>query len=144
MADEALNYAKVSPYLMVDDGVGAIAFYKAAFGATERDRYDFEGKVGHVGLVINGSDVMLSDEFPNHQDVVGTRSPNTLGGTTSTISLNVDDVDAWYGRALAAGATSLRPPTDECYGRQAKLRDPFGHVWGIVGPSKGEDARTRP
>ncbi len=137
MADEATKYAGVSPYLMVDDGAAAIAFYKRAFGATERDRYEYEGKIGHVGLTINGCDVMLSDEFPDHADVVGTKSPRTLGGTTSTINLAVDGVDSWYDRALAAGATSLRPPQDEFYGRSAKLRDPYGHVWGIVGPTKG-------
>ncbi len=137
MADEATKYAGVSPYLMVDDGAGAIAFYKRAFGATERDRYEYEGKIGHVGLTINGCDVMLSDEYPDHADVVGTWSPKTLGGTTMTINLTLDDVDTWYERAVAAGATSLRPPKDEFYGRQAKLRDPFGHVWGLTGPSKG-------
>lgn len=136
MANEALNYAKVSPYLMVDDGAAAIAFYRKAFAATERDRYEFEGKVGHVGLTINGSDVMLADEFPAYEAVTGTKSPRSLGGTTSTVSLNVDDVDAWYTRAIEAGASPLREPRDEFYGRQAKLRDPFGHVWGFVGPKK--------
>ncbi len=137
MTDAATRYAGVAPYLTVDDGAAAIAFYKRAFAATERDRYEYEGRIGHVGLTINDCDVMLSDEFPDHADVVGTRSPRTLGGTTFTINLAVDDVDAWYDRAVAAGATSLRSPQDEFYGRSAKLRDPFGHVWGIVGPTKG-------
>ena len=137
MADDATKYAPVAPYLMVDDGVGAIAFYKTAFGAQERDRYEFQGKIGHVGLTINGSDVMLSDEYPEFAEVTGNRSPKTLGGTTTSVNMAVDDVDAWYARAVAAGATSLREPRDEFYGRQAKLRDPFGHVWGLVGPKKG-------
>ena len=138
MADEGLTYAKVSPYLTVDEGAKAIDFYKAAFGAEERDRYDWHGKIGHVGLTINGSDVMLSDEpEAEHAEMVGTKAPKTLGGTTSTISLAVDDVDAWHGRAVKAGATSLREPRDEFYGRQGKVRDPFGHVWGFVGPTKG-------
>jgi PhnB protein len=138
MADEGLNYAKVSPYLIVDDGARAIDFYKHAFGAEERDRYDWHGKVGHVGLTINGSDVMLSDEpGPEYAEMVGATSPKALGGTTSTISLNVDDVDGWYSRAVEAGCRSLRDPRDEFYGRQAKVRDPFGHVWGFVGPKKG-------
>ena len=137
MADEATKYAKVAPYLMVDDGAGAIDFYTRAFGAQERDRYEYEGKIGHVGLTINDSDVLLSDEYPDRADVIGTKSPRTLGGTTSTISLNVNDVDAWHARAVSAGASSLRAPKDEFYGRQAKLRDPFGHVWGLIGPAKG-------
>ena len=137
MTDEATKYAKVAPYLMVHDGAAAIDFYKRAFGAEERDRYAYEGKIGHVGLTINGANVMLSDEYPDLDDVVGTKSPKTLGGTTTSVNVNVDDVDAWHARAVAAGAASLRGPRDEFYGRQAKLRDPFGHVWGLVGPTKG-------
>ncbi len=137
MADEATEHARVAPYLMVDDGVAAIDFYKRAFGAAEGERYDYEGRVGHVSLKINGSDVMMSDEFPEYVEAVGTLSPKTLGGTTMTINLSVDDVDVWFDRAIAAGATAVRPPKDEFYGRQGKLRDPFGHVWGITGPVKG-------
>ena len=62
--------------------------------------------------------------------------PKSLGGTTVTVNLTVDDVDAWFGRAVAAGATSLRAPADEFYGRHGKLRDPFGHVWSLIGPKK--------
>ena len=137
MADEATRYAGVAPYLSVSDGAGAIAFYKQAFAAEERDRYDYEGKIGHVGLTINGCDVMLSDEFAENVALIGTLSPRTLNGTTVTINLSVDDVDVWFDRAIAAGATAIRPPMDEFYGRQGKLRDPFGHVWGITGPNKG-------
>ena len=77
---------------------------------------------------------MLSDEFP--EEITGVRSPKSLGGTTCTVSLSVDDADAWFDRALAAGAEVIRPPKDEFYGRSGKLRDPFGHTWGIVGPVK--------
>jgi PhnB protein len=58
------------------------------------------------------------------------------GGTTTTISLTVDDVDRWFERATAAGMNTLRVPQDEFYGRNAKLRDPFGHVWSLTGPKK--------
>jgi PhnB protein len=130
------RYSPVSPYLMVDDGKSAIDLYKSAFGAEELERYEHAGKVAHVTLRINGSDVMLSDEFPEHLETVGTLSPKTLGGTTFTISLAVDDVDRWYERAVAAGMFALRPPKDEFYGRNGKLRDPFGHVWSLIGPKK--------
>ena len=94
MADEATKFARVAPYLMVNDGVGAIAFYKRAFAAEEGERYDYEGRVGHVSLKINGSDVMMSNEYPESVDTIGALSPKTLGGTTMTINLSVDDVDA--------------------------------------------------
>jgi PhnB protein len=131
------RYAPVAPYLMVHDGSAALEHYKQAFGAEPSERYDHEGKIGHVTLRINGADVMLSDEFPEHLDTVGTRSPKTLGGTTTTISLAVDDVDHWFERACKAGMSALRPPKDEFYGRNGKLRDPFGHVWSLTGPKKG-------
>ncbi len=54
-----------------------------------------------------------------------------------TVNLSVDDVDIWWDRAMAEGATELRAPKDEFYGRHGKLRDPFGHVWSITGPKKG-------
>ena len=69
--------------------------------------------------------------------MIGTQSPDVLGGTTTTINLSVDDVDAWFDRAIGQGAVALRPPADEFYGRHGKLRDPFGHVWSITGPKKG-------
>lgn len=136
MSDPA--YPPLSPYLMVRRGPEAVDWYQAAFLATVVERYDMDdGRLGHATLSINGGSLMLSDEFPENQAIIGTLSPETLGGTTSSINLSVDDVDAWYDRAIAAGATSLRPPEDTFYGRHAKLRDPFGHVWSIAGSAAG-------
>ena len=138
MAHDVEPYPPLSPYLMVRGAAKAIAWYQAAFAAEETEHYDHEGRVGHSSLKINGGVLMLSDEYPEYVEVVGTMSPDALGGTTCTVNLSVDDVDAWWARALAAGeAHVLRPPTDEFYGRHGKLRDPFGHVWGITGPKKG-------
>lgn len=135
MSDPA--YPPVAPYLMVDRGPEALDWYVRAFLAEVVERYDMDdGRLGHATLGVNGGSLMLSDEFPEVKDVVGTSSPATLGGTTTTVNLSVDDVDVWFDRAVAAGATSLRPPTDEFYGRHGKLRDPFGHVWSITGPTK--------
>ncbi len=134
MSDPA--YPPLSPYLMVRRGPEALDWYQTAFAAKIVERYDMEdGRLGHATLSINGGSLMLSDELPENQAIIGTLSPEALGGTTSSINLSVGDVDAWYDRAVAAGATSLRPPQDEFYGRHAKLRDPFGHVWSIVGPT---------
>jgi PhnB protein len=134
MADEKPPYASVAPYLMVDRGAEALDFYRRAFGARVREEYPHEGKLGHATLDINGGEVMLSDEYP--EELTGVRSPRSLGGTTCTVSLVVDDADAWFARALSAGATVVRPLANEFYGRSGKLRDPFGHTWGILGPVK--------
>ena len=134
MAEEARKYSPVSVYLMVNDGNAALDFYRRAFAADVIETYPWEGKLGHATLSVNGADVMLSDEFP--EAMTGTRSPKSLGGTTCTVSLSVDDADAWFERARAAGAEVIRPLKDEFYGRAGKVRDPFGHVWGILGPIK--------
>ena len=134
MADDPHKYSPVSIYLMVNDGNAALDFYKRAFAADVRETYPYEGKLGHATLKINGGDVMLSDEFP--EAITGVRSPKSLGGTTCSVSLSVDNPDEWFERAHAAGAEVIRPLKDEFYGRSGKLRDPFGHTWGIVGPVK--------
>ena len=134
MPESEKKYSPVSVYLMVNDGNAALEFYRRAFGADVTETYPYEGKLGHATLTVNGGDVMLSDEFP--EEITGVRSPKSLGGTTCSVSLSVDDADAWFERARAAGAEVIRPLKDEFYGRAGKLRDPFGHTCGIVGPVK--------
>ena len=113
MAEQTPKHPPVAPYLVVDNGVAAIDVYKRAFGAEEGARYDYEGRVGHVSWKINGADVMMSDGDPEYAEAVGTLWPKTLGGAAMTLTLSVDDVDVWFDRALAVGATPLRPPKDE-------------------------------
>ena len=125
----------VVPYLMVHDGPAALEWYERAFGGRTTARYDMDdGRLGHAMIEINGGAVYLADEFPELGDRVGTRAPQTLGGTSVNISLAVDDTDAWLGRCVAEGAEVLRPATDDFYGRHAKVRDPWGHVWSMIGP----------
>ena len=122
-----INYPPVIPALAVNDAAKAIDFYKAAFGATELYRLiDPEsGKVGHAEILINGSMVMLADEYPAFN-----KTPKTLGGTTVRLALMVENVDTAVDRAQKAGATVTMPPTDQFYGhRSANVRDPFGHEW---------------
>lgn len=128
----------VVPYLMVHDGPAAVDWYGRALGATVEFRYDeADGRVGHAALAVNGGVIYLADEFPEAQDRIGAAAPRTLGCTTVSISLAVDDVDVWTARAVAEGAVVIRPAADEFYGRHAKLTDPFGHVWSFIGPKTG-------
>jgi PhnB protein len=123
------GYHSVTPYLIVSDGAGAIEFYKKAFGASELMRMPAPGgRVGHAELKIGDSRIMLADEFPD----MGARSPKAFGGSPVSLHLYVADVDAVAKRALAAGATELRPVKDQFYGdRLGSVTDPFGHVWHI-------------
>ena len=73
---------------------------------------------------------MLSDEYPES----GIRGPRSLGGTTFSIHLHVDDVDQAYAQAVAAGATVVRALQNQFYGeRSGTVRDPFGHEWLLGG-----------
>jgi uncharacterized glyoxalase superfamily protein PhnB len=116
-------------YLRLQDAPRAIDFYKVAFGATEKFRLtEPSGRVGHAELDFGGTTLMLSDEFPEY----GIRGPASVGGTTLTIHLHVDDADAVIRDALAAGATLVRPASDQFHGeRSGTVRDPFGHEWNV-------------
>jgi PhnB protein len=124
------GYHSVTPYLAVDDGARALAFYKEAFGATEVMRMPGpEGKIGHAEIRIGDSRIMLADEYPD----MGFRSPKTYGGSPVGLHLYVEDVDTVARQALAAGAKELRPVKDQFYGdRTGSFEDPFGHVWHIA------------
>lgn len=124
------GYHTVTPYIIVNAGTKALAFYARAFGAIERLRIDGPGgKIGHAEIMIGDSYVMLADEHPE----VEALSPTTVGGTPVTLHLYVGDVDAVVARAVAAGATLIRPVADQFYGdRVGGVRDPFGHRWFIA------------
>lgn len=121
------GYHSVTPYLMVRDAARAIAFYREAFGAQEVMRFnDPGGRIAHAEIRVGDSHVMLADE---NQDFAG---PQTLGGAGVSLMLYVEDVDATFAKAVAAGATVRRPVADQFYGdRVGTLTDPFGHVWSI-------------
>lgn len=123
------GYHTVTPYLAVNDGNAALEFYKKAFGATELYRMPGpDGKVGHAEIQIGDSRMMLADEYPE----MGFRGPSSLGGSPVMMHLYVEDCDAWFERAVAAGAKVVRPLADQFYGdRGGGLEDPFGHSWFI-------------
>jgi PhnB protein len=121
----------VTPYLVLDNSSEAIAFYKKAFGAVELGRMAGPGGRGvmHAEIKIGDSILYLSDECPG----MGNRAPRNAGTTTVGIHLYVEDVDAAYTRAVAAGATAQMPPCDMFWGdRFCKLSDPFGHSWSLA------------
>jgi PhnB protein len=124
------GYHAVTPYLIVKGAAAAIDFYKTAFGATEIMRMPQpDGRVGHAELQIGDSRVMLADEFPER----GFVGPQTVGGTSVTLHLYVENVDKIASQTVAAGAKEIRPVQDQFYGdRSGTFQDPFGHVWNIA------------
>ncbi|WP_437606213.1 VOC family protein [Sorangium sp. So ce834] len=118
------------PYLTARSAAEAIDFYKRALGAREEFRVTMpDGRLGHAELSIGRGRFYLSDEYPD----LGAVSPATLGGTSASVVVYVEDVDALAARAAAAGATIERPPRDTPFGdRMAWLRDPYGHRWALA------------
>lgn len=124
------GYHTATPYLVVRGAAKAIEFYTQAFGATELLRMPGpDGRIAHAELKIGDSVIMLTDESPE----MGSKSPQTLGGTAGSVFLYLDDVDTTFKRATAAGAKELSAPQDMFWGdRFGKLIDPFGHEWGVA------------
>ncbi|MGH9151441.1 MAG: VOC family protein [Acidimicrobiales bacterium] len=123
------GYPVVIPYLSVDGAEAAIEFYAKVLGAKERMRMPAPGgRIGHAELQLGDSVIMLSDAFPE----MGHRTPKELGGSPVGIAVYVEGVDAVFERAVAAGATAVRPVEDQFYGdRTGSFDDPFGHRWSV-------------
>lgn len=128
-APAALVVHPVTPHLVCAGAAEALDFYARAFGAEEMARLPApDGRLVHACARVNGSTVMLMDEFPE----MGAVGPAGSGGSPVTIHLQVDDADAWAARAEAAGATVEMPVADQFWGdRYGVVRDPFGHRWSI-------------
>jgi len=124
------GYHTVTPYLIVRNAAAALDFYKKAFGAVELMRFPGPGgKLMHAEMKIGDSPVMLADEMPDEGHV----GPQTLGGAAVSLMLYVENVDARFAQAVAAGATVKRAVADQFYGdRTGTLADPFGHVWSLA------------
>jgi PhnB protein len=126
------GFRTLTPHMVIRHAGEAIEFYKRAFGAEEMARMPGpDGKtVMHAELKIGDSMVMLCDEFPG---AGGCAAPDSLKGTTVTLHLYVEDADAMFQRAVAAGAKVAMPVMDTFWGdRYGKLTDPFGHQWGVA------------
>jgi len=127
-----LGYHTLTPYLNIKGAVEAIEFYKKAFGAKEVGRITMAGGViAHAEIQIGDSKIMLAEESAQW----GNKSPVTLGGSPVCLCLYVEDVDAVFARALAAGAkvTDGMEVKDQFYGdRTGSVTDPFGHRWTIM------------
>ena len=125
--DEVIS---ISPLLSVRQGKKALGFYQAAFGATELFRVENEAGEVVARLSVGKAEFWVADESPEHANF----SPATLGGGTVRMVMIVEDPDAAFARAVAAGATVVWP-VDNRYGwRLGRIADPFGHHWEIGKP----------
>jgi uncharacterized glyoxalase superfamily protein PhnB len=125
------GYHTLTPSMVVKDARKAMDFFKRAFGAEEIDTMTGpDGRVMHAEMRFGDSVVMLGEENPAWPQF---KSAETLGGSPLSLHFYVTDVDAAFQRAVDAGATIESPVQDMFWGdRYGKVRDPFGHLWGIA------------
>ena len=116
------GYHTVTPFVIVKGAAQFIDFMKEAFGAMEMTRVaDENGAIGHAEVRIGDSVVMLFD------------SKEDWPKTPAFLRLYIEDVDAFYDRALKAGGTSVTRPTNMPWGdRSCRVRDPFDNLWWIM------------
>lgn len=119
----------VTPHLICGGAADAIAFYAKAFGAEELSRLaGATGKLMHARIRIGDSTIMLVDEMPESNAL----GPKALKGSPVTLHLYVENADALFARAVAAGAKVTMPVADTFWGdRYGIVQDPFGHNWSI-------------
>lgn len=119
--------------LSVRRGPEAVDFYKRAFGATEAYRFDGDdGKSVVARLSVNGAEFWVADESPEHKNF----SPETLGGGTVRMILVVNEPDAAFDHAVAAGAQVVQAMENNYGWRLGRVVDPYGHHWEIGKPLK--------
>src|SRR5215471_1431422 len=117
--------------LSVRRGACAIDFYKRALGAEELLRIENDKGEVVARMAVDGAEFWLADESPQHFNF----SPESLGGGSVRMVLTVENPDAVFERAVAAGATVVWPVADQHYGwRVGRIADPFGHHWEIGKP----------
>ena len=114
-------------YLQIEGAIAASRLYQRAFGATEVGCVppDEKGRTMHVHLHVNGSSLMLSDSYPEYGHPF-----EKLQGFNLT--LQIDDIDRWWERALAAGLKVKMPIEKMFWGdRYGLLEDEYGVVWAL-------------
>ncbi|MFO1080597.1 MAG: VOC family protein [Reyranellaceae bacterium] len=124
------NGPTVQAHLTVHDATAALDFYARAFGAAELFRLvEPSGRIGHAEFRIGDTVLMLNDEYPDYD----ARSPASIGGSPVSFHIRVADADQAVNRAVAAGATLVRPVQDQFYGdRSGMVACPFGYRWSLA------------
>ncbi len=116
------GYHSVTPYILVKETIKVIDFLKQAFNATENYRMNApDGTIMHAEIRIGNSNIMLA------------QASEKWSPMPSMLYLYVEDVDSVYKKAIEAGGTSLREPTNEFYGdRSSGVMDAGGNQWWIA------------
>ena len=122
------GYHTVTPILTYDDCAAALEWNAKALGAVEISRsHGPDGKIMHSSFRIGNSHLMA------HDAMMGGKGPHGFGGSPAALWIYVEDCDALFDRAVAAGATVIRPVVDQFWGdRCGTLKDPHGYAWTVA------------
>jgi len=122
------GFHTVTPHLVLDNAAQALDWYKKALGAEEVNRaVGPDGKIMHAELRIGDSRIMMNDAM------MGGKGPKAIGGSPAALWLYVEDCDALFNRAVAAGAQAKMPMADQFWGdRSGTIADPHGYSWTIA------------
>src|SRR5579872_1947495 len=127
-APVAATHPSAAPRLTYKSAAKAIEFYEKAFGAKETMRFEIGTGIPHAEVLIGDFTILVTDEWPDG----GRFSAETTGSSPISMSLQVPDVDAFFAQAVSAGCKTVRPISDQFYGRrEGTLLDPFGYLWAI-------------
>jgi uncharacterized glyoxalase superfamily protein PhnB len=131
-----LTMQRVIPFIAYEDAAAAMDWLVRAFGFTERNRIVEDGVVGHGELELDGGVVFLAQPTPDYrgprrhaESCDAARRWQQVPWVIDGVYVEVDDVDAHYERAKAAGARILSAPEDTPHGRQYRTEDVEGHRW---------------
>jgi PhnB protein len=134
-AADTRKLATVMPFMYIRDPDAALEFYRTVFGAQMlmREAAD-DGEVHHAMFQIGESRFMISNPAApgvNEYAKAGwARTPHELGGTPVHLYLQVEDADAAFSKAIAAGAKLVHEMGDMEWGdRVGGFQDPWGHIW---------------
>jgi PhnB protein len=121
------NTLSLTPFLTVNNGKKAVAFYTAAFGAVEEKRFELSGdKLSSKMIIANVPFYVADEEIEN-----GNIAPDMSSAASVRLVLQTNEADVLFEKALQLGATAICPMTTEEDWRIGKLKDPFGHIWEI-------------
>jgi uncharacterized glyoxalase superfamily protein PhnB len=121
----------ITPQLTMDNAAAAIEWYKKALGAKEVTRAAGpDGKIMHAEIRIGDSPIMMNDAM------MGSKDAMAMGGSPASFWIYVEDCDALFNQAVAAGAQVPGPMgqlTDQFWGdRCGTITDPHGYRWTIA------------
>jgi PhnB protein len=119
---------RITPYLLYEDCNAMLDWLSKAFGFKEVLRFENDnGDVTHAEMAFEGASIYMGDPGDDFEN------PRNGGYIGAQIAVEVDDVEAHFEQAKAAGAEIVREPTDQPYGdRRYDAKDPEGHLWSIA------------